>query len=436
MKKSLPFYIKYLSLTTVLAVLFLLSPKLASASTLYLSPGSGSIAVGGTKSVQVRLSAGGDSVNGVSAFLSYPQDKVDVAWVTGGSAFAIEAEKSFGGGIIKISRGNISGVSGDVNVATIGLRGKAAGQATVAFIGGSQAPRASDSSDSLNLGGSRGGVYNVGGTVPQATKAPSQGTKSGGTSVSAVAQLLISELQIADVSSSSATINWKTNGQADSVVEYGLEKDQYFLAASDDTLVNDHSLKLENKFLVPGLRLHFRVRSKDNAGHEAVGDDQLLKFPGYRVVVKIVDDIGNPLAGVKVFLYSDPLEATTNSAGEATFENVTAGKHTVLAKFMGVEKSTELTVDSSKGVAGASTNTTMQMNLPPTAKIAQAISPIFVATPAVVLIIVGVVIVIIIKKRRKNQGGKQGGVPSSNTTNTSAADSTNKIMTENRGNTS
>ena len=126
----------------------------AFASTLHLSPSSSTVGVGSTMSVQVRLNTAGESVNGISAYLSYPADKLDVAWISYGSAFSIAAEGAYGGGGIRISRGNISGVSGNLLIATIGFRGKAQGSGTVSFIGGSAAPRASDSSDSLNLGGS------------------------------------------------------------------------------------------------------------------------------------------------------------------------------------------------------------------------------------------------------------------------------------------
>lgn len=327
--------------------LFLL-PKNVLASTLYLAPGGGNVATGGTISTQVMLSTGGESVNGVSAFLSYPQDKLDVAWVSGGGAFQIEAEKSYGGGIIKISRGSISGVSGTVSVASIGFRGKSPGQATVSFIGGSQAPRTADSSDSLNLGGSRGGVFNVGQGVAQPAKpAANAKTTGGGEEEVSARELIISDIKVADISSNSATVSWKTNNEADSLVEYGLEKNSYFLSATKVALVVDHAIKIENPMLEPGFKLHFRIRSKDDLGNLALGQDQELQLLGYQIVIKVVDSQRNPLNGVEVWLYSDPKKATTDAKGEAIFDNVTEGTHLAVVKLDNAEKTSEIIVNAS-----------------------------------------------------------------------------------------
>ena len=247
-----------------------------SASTLYLSPGSGSINQGGTLAVQVRLNTQGEGVNAVSAYLSYPEDKLSVSYVKGGSSFAIEAENSFGGGAVKISRGSISPVSGNVTVATIGFKGKALGNATVAFIGGSAVPRASDSSDSLNLGASSGGAYKI--VAQQAQQADQTAKASPTTAPKTAIQLIaekpkISDIKVGNIGTSSATINWKTDKPADSTVDYGLEKGKYFITNSDDKLVTEHSLNLPGQILTPGTKFYFRILAKDAQGNTGQSDD-------------------------------------------------------------------------------------------------------------------------------------------------------------------
>lgn len=330
---------KIISLIVSAIGTFLLIPQLVFASTLYLSPGKTTIPIGGTVAVSVRLNAGGDSVNAVSAFLSYPADKLDVTYVSPGSVFAIGAENSYGGGVIKISRGSLSAVSGSVGVATIGFRGKSAGTANISFIGGSSAPRASDSSDSLNLGGSAGGTFTVGGTAPApVVKIATQPGQI------AIVQLSVSDVAVSSIASGSATVSWKTSVAADSAVEYGLDKDTYFLSETDEKLTLAHQLKLENQMITPGLKFHFRVKSKDASGNITASEDQEFQVPGFQVIVKVVDDNGNPLAGVEVLLYSDPLKAITNTNGEAIFENVPEGKHLAVVKTMGAEKTAEVNV--------------------------------------------------------------------------------------------
>jgi len=195
----------------IVIVSFLTLSESAFASTLYLTPASGTISVGSTLSVQVRLNTGGEGVNGVSAYLSYPADKLDVVWISYGSAFSIAAEGAYGGGAIRISRGNISAVSGNVLLATIGFRGKTVGSATASFIGGSAVPRASDSSDSLNLGGSTGGTYTIsqasaGQTTTGTTPTPTGGAKDNTAPV-------ISAVSVSQVTRNSAKRNIFLNKQ-------------------------------------------------------------------------------------------------------------------------------------------------------------------------------------------------------------------------------
>lgn len=321
------------------------SPSSVFASTLSLSPGSGNIYIGSTKTVSVVLNTGGEAVNAVSAYLSYPADKMDVAWVSPGGAFSIQAENSYGGGVVKISRGNFSGVSGRITVATIGFRGKAAGSATVSFIGGSAVPRASDSSDSLNLGGSAGGVYVVGGSAPAGESKP---IKEAGIAENVV--LALSDLKITSVSTNSAVISWKTNLEADSLIDFGLDADKYFLNTSSNQLTKDHVIKLENPFFAPGLLLHFKVTSRIESGSVS-SKDTILQLPGYSVKVKITDKSRKPVIGATAILYSFPIEGVTNQQGEVNFQNVTPGKHALLIRKQGIDKSTEVEVNGSSLVS-------------------------------------------------------------------------------------
>lgn len=61
------------------------------------------------------------------------------------------------------------------------------------------------------------------------------------------------------------------------------------------------------------------------------------------VTIKLVDKKGNPLAGVKATLYSEPREATTNDQGIATYPGVPVGQHRVVLSYRGktVERAIE-----------------------------------------------------------------------------------------------
>jgi hypothetical protein len=319
---------------------FLFFAPSAFASTLYLSPGSANIPQGSVVSVSIGLKTGGDSVNGVSAYLSYPADKLEVVWISYGGSFTIAAEGAYGGGGIKISRGSISGVTGSVNVATVGFRGKALGAATVAFIGGSGAPRTSDSSDSLNLGGSSGGTFTVIAGVP--------GEQSG----SATTQELvkdqkapsISGINVGLISTTAATIFWTTDEKADSTVEYGLNSNKYFLSTGNQALVTSHALKIEGPAMTPGTLFHYRIRSKDAAGNEGISPDKTFKLKGHNVTIKVLDRENKPLSKAQVILYPELNKSQTSASGDVSFADITAGKHVVVVNVNGLDKVSEITV--------------------------------------------------------------------------------------------
>lgn len=340
--------LKKLSLFLISFFVFLFLASTSFASTLYLSPASANIPQGSIVSVQVRLNTQGESINGISAYLSYPQDKLEVASLSFGGSFPIAAEGTYGGGGIRISRGNISGVVGDLNVATIGFRGKSQGGATVSFIAGSGAPRTSDSSDSLNLGGSRGGTFTVG-AAKASTPAPT-GTfaKPIPTLPKDTTQPIIANVVVSSVSKDSSTITWQTNEKADSLIEYGLEKNRYFLEEGSKDLTTEHSIKLEGPVLAPGALLHFRVKSKDEAGNEGVSNDTTLRLKGYIIRVRVIDTNNKPIKDTEVLLYTDALRSMTNLNGEALFTDVTAGKHLVVVKLKNTfDKTQEINVAES-----------------------------------------------------------------------------------------
>lgn len=335
---------KKICLSLILVFSFLVFVPSVFASTLYLSPGSTNISQGSTVSVSIGINTAGESVNGVSAYLSYPADKLEVASISYGGSFSIAAEGSYGGGGIRISRGSISGVVGNVNVATVGFRGKSRGTATVSFIGGSAAPRTSDSSDSLSLGASTGGTYKIAaGSSVTTTVTPSAAPTPKDSSAP-----VIKDIKVSLVSTTSAAISWTTDEKADSTVEYGLNADKYFLSMYDSSLKTEHSLKLEGPALTPGTFFHFRIKSKDASGNEAVSENKTFQLKGYTVSIKVFDQRSKPVQDTEVFLYTEPMKSRTSVKGEAVFTNVAPGRHLVVVKLSNnLDRTGEINVQDS-----------------------------------------------------------------------------------------
>lgn len=368
-----------LFLVTVFLFLFLITPGVVSASNLYLSPASGTVGLGGTISVRINLNTGGEGVNGVTAVLAYPADQLEVAGISYSNTFGIAAEGSSGGGAIRISRGNINPVSGNVNLATISFKGKAPGSATVSFVGGSAVPRASDSSDSYT--GGSGGTYNVS-SAPTASSVP-KATGAGAITTQTATALKISNLKVENISTNSAIISWKTDQKSDSFIEYGLDKGKYFLNSSNSNLVTEHSLKLEGPLFTPGSKFYFRVISKNADENAALSEEMELQFKGYTLKLKITDDLGNPLINTEVWIYSEPRKARTNEQGEVTFKDLPAGKHLVVVKQGEFEKTAEVIVDPAQAA-----------KTPQNSEIKVARASITQAKPTLVYLIIGALIVV------------------------------------------
>jgi len=312
------------------AFLFVLVTS-AFASTLYLSPAKTSVGSGSTVSVSVGLNTSGESINAVAAYLNYPTDKLEVVGLSYGGSFSIAAEGAYGGGSVRISRGSISGVVGSVTVATIRFKGKAQGAATVSFVGGSAAVRTSDSSDSLNLGGSTGAVLTVGAPKPGVTTSPQiTGTKP--TEPQDTTKPVISNLKVSEVSTNSAVITWQTDEKADSTVEYGLENNRYFIEVSNSELTENHSIKLESPALLAGGLFHFRAKSKDVSFNEVLSDDSGIRLKGYNVKIIVLDNKNKPIQNVDVLLYSSFLRSKTDVNGEAYFLDTPLGKQLIVVK--------------------------------------------------------------------------------------------------------
>lgn len=87
---------------------------------------------------------------------------------------------------------------------------------------------------------------------------------------------VISNIQVRDITGTSATVCWTTDEPADSRVEYGLTT-AYGSTVQDPNLVTDHCLTLTG--LAPGSLYHFKVHSADADGNQAASSDQTFDTP-------------------------------------------------------------------------------------------------------------------------------------------------------------
>lgn len=125
----------------ITAAMFL--PMLAFASTLRLSPSSGSYSIGSAISLNVSVSSPDQAMNAASGVISFPPDKLTVTSISkGGSIFSLWAqEPSFSNGAGTVNFEGIvlnPGFTGAIGkILTVNFRVKAAGDAAITFSSGS-----------------------------------------------------------------------------------------------------------------------------------------------------------------------------------------------------------------------------------------------------------------------------------------------------------
>ena len=82
---------------------------------------------------------------------------------------------------------------------------------------------------------------------------------------------IISNISVSQITLSTAQISWTTNENADSRIEYGLSSTYTSLSPLNLAMLTSHSQVLTS--LLPSTTYHYRVKSKDGAGLEAVSGD-------------------------------------------------------------------------------------------------------------------------------------------------------------------
>jgi len=148
---------------------------------------------------------------------------------------------------------------------------------------------------------------------------------------------IISDVLVASSTDTSITVIWKTNEQADSMINYGLQPD-YGIARVPVVERTSHEVTLNN--LEPGRTYYFRVVSADEAGNQGLssnyqvqltgtpktGDGEGQSTPTPQEIVEQIQQIQNPQQ-LEIIL-----EATISQIQAVTSELVIVGPPTVVAE--------------------------------------------------------------------------------------------------------
>jgi hypothetical protein len=107
---------------------------------------------------------------------------------------------------------------------------------------------------------------------------PASAVTTGATVITAKISLTAFDIAVANVGQSLATITWKTNGNADSTVEYGITT-SYGSTRTNPVMVTNHSITLDR--LAHGTLYHWRVVSTDQDGNRYVSTDYAFRTLPY-----------------------------------------------------------------------------------------------------------------------------------------------------------
>jgi hypothetical protein len=89
---------------------------------------------------------------------------------------------------------------------------------------------------------------------------------------------VISSVQATGIQQDSATITWTTDELSTSQVEYGLDTGYGQTTTLDPSLLTSHSVLVSS--LSASTQYHYRVISRDDAGNEATGADNMFTTTG------------------------------------------------------------------------------------------------------------------------------------------------------------
>jgi hypothetical protein len=110
-------------------------------------------------------------------------------------------------------------------------------------------------------------------TVPFFLAGPAAALDGGTAEITGNVILVVYDITVTGIGTNHATVSWKTNGEANSTVEYGTTT-SYGSIITNGIMAKDHTIQLN--YLLPGRVYHFHVISCNLAGTCAVSADLIF----------------------------------------------------------------------------------------------------------------------------------------------------------------
>lgn len=363
--------------TTVIAAvllavsgLFGIQQAFAAVNSLYITPASASVQNGSNVTVSVRYTPPADGADTVDVDLNYDSSKLTYVGTSfAGSPYLMQIPS-----VPDVTSGKVSFTSTvlsttimpDSLVANITFTAKVGSGATTMNLAGSNTALAGNplapalSAATLTLTSpvvaptcptgqtgtypnckapSSGGVSTPAPVVtPKPTSTPATGstthTSAGTADITAKPTAQADGPTPAVVTNTNskytlATVVFTTKTPTQAYIRFGTG-DQLLSTTPVSDYSTMHSLQLPSSILLPGLKYHYVVVTTDKQGVVSTTSMQDITTKGLKITITAVDKMGKPLKGVEITLHSNPQSAKTDAKGNATFDNVAVGNHSLV----------------------------------------------------------------------------------------------------------
>lgn len=327
-----------------------------------LSPSVGSVNNGGSFSVTLRINPG-TNITSVETTISYDASKVQYQSLSySGTQLAVGLLENISSGTIRIDRGNITPVAGDILIAKLNFKA-ITGSGTAGFsvsgnaeLGGSYinptggsanvtlktpptsdpdptptdpTPTPTDPTPSPTPSNpSNGGSGNN--NPPKDSQSPNQGIKPATpTKAETPGAVSIQDSPVnSEFTKAKTTI---TTSEASKVsIAYGTSQDNLAFTTPETELGTSHEVVFDENLLIPGTTYYYQISAINGKGEAFYSEVKSFKTKGYTLRLTILDKEKKPFKNKTIELHSDPLISKTDNKGVVEFNDVPPGEHTVV----------------------------------------------------------------------------------------------------------